>query len=56
MGEMTAAVPQAPASSKVESSSSGICRHSTLSPISRAMVWRELLVMDGRIDVDFGVT
>ena len=40
----------------VASSSSGIWRRSTVIPRSSASCIRLLLVIDGRIDVDFGVT
>ena len=56
MGLITAAVPHAPASSKVASSSSGIWRRSTVMPMSSANCIRLLLVMEGKMDVDFGVT
>lgn len=53
--EITAAVPQPPHSSKVGSSSTGIRRSSTSSPISRANCRRLLLVMEGNTEEDFGV-
>ena len=53
--EITAAVPQAPHSSKVFSSSTGICRSSTSSPISRASRRRLMFVMEGSTEGDFGV-
>ena len=43
------------ASSMVSSSSSGIGRRSTLMPISSANCIRLLLVIEGRIEDDFGV-
>ena len=55
IGLITAAVPQAPASSNVSSSSSGIGRRSTLIPMSSANCIKLLLVIEGRIEVDFGV-
>ena len=55
IGLITAAVPQAPASSNVASSSSGIGLTSTFKPKSKANCCRLLLVMEGRIEEDFGV-
>ena len=50
-----AAVPQAAHSSNVESSSTATGRSSTFIPISFANCRRLLLVIEGRIEVDFGV-
>ena len=55
IGLITAAVPQAPASSKVESSSSAMGRRSTFMPMVSASCIKLLLVMEGRIDVLCGV-
>ena len=55
IGLITAAVPQAPASSNVVSSSSGIGRRSTFRPISSANCIRLRLVIDGRMEVESGV-
>ena len=55
IGEITAAVPQAAHSSNVESSSTATGRSSTFIPISFANCRRLLLVIEGRIEVDFGV-
>ena len=55
IGLITAAVPHAPASSKVSSSSSGTRRCSTIIPIESAIFIKLLLVIEGRIDDDLGV-
>ena len=55
IGVMTTAVPQAPASSKVSSSSRGMGRFSTVMPRSSATVCRLLLVMDGSTLSESGV-
>ena len=55
MGVMTAAVPQHPASLKLKISSTSMGRRSGLSPMSSANRTRDMLVMDGSIEVDFGV-
>ena len=55
IGLITAAVPQAPASSNVASSSTWIGRRSTFIPIFSAKNIKLLFVIEGRIDVDNGV-
>ena len=55
IADSTAAVPQAAHSSNVESSSTATGRSSTFIPISFANCRRLLLVIEGRIEVDFGV-
>ena len=56
LGATTVAVPQAPTSLKEGSSSMGSGRSSTRIPASAASAISILLVMDGRIEPDFGVT
>ena len=55
IGEITAAVPQAPASSNDSSSSMAMGRRSTFIPMSSAICIRLLFVIEGRIDVLCGV-
>src|SRR5450759_3555261 len=56
MGLITAAVPQAPASTNDESSSTGTCRRSVFIPRQFAMSIRLIFVIEFNIDSDFGVT
>ena len=56
IGEMTAAVPHAPTSSKSSYSSTGIGRCSTFKPISSARTRNDMLVIEGKMDADDGVT
>src|SRR5664279_4160136 len=55
IGVITAAVPQAPTSSKDSNSSTPTGLFSTFIPIFFANSIRLILVMEGRIEVDFGV-
>ena len=55
MGVITAAVPQAPASSNEPSSSTGTGLFSTVIPMFLARSIRLILVMEGRMDLESGV-
>src|ERR1035437_5263526 len=52
---MTAAVPQAPASTKVASSSTGTCRRSVFIPRFLAISIRLIFVIEFNIDSNFGI-
>ena len=55
MGTTTVAVPHAPTSRKLLSSSYAMARACTSSPWSRASCMSMMLVMDGRIEPELGV-